>query len=67
MNVGMYIGLHAYAPMPAGCKPRGRRVRRRVTPCGAVRRRVRRRVAPCGAVRRRVIPCVPCEEPCGAV
>eukprot|EP00663_Eupelagonemidae_sp_cell21sb_P004763 gene4763-biopygen1404 len=53
--------------MAVACRPSGRRVHRRVTPCGAVRRRV----APCGAVcamcrvqgavctavRRRVAPC----------
>eukprot|EP00663_Eupelagonemidae_sp_cell21sb_P011870 gene11870-biopygen5029 len=55
--------------MPAACRPSGRHVHRRVTPCGAVRRRVRhapcagrrvhRRAAPCGAVWRRVrhVPC----------
>ena len=55
--IGRYMGLHAYAPMPVGCRPRGRRVHRRVVLCGAVCTMRRVQGAVCTAVRRRVAPC----------
>eukprot|EP00663_Eupelagonemidae_sp_cell21sb_P012011 gene12011-biopygen7545 len=46
--------------MPVACRPSGRRVHRRVTPCGAVCAMRRAQGAVCIAVRRRVAPCAPC-------
>eukprot|EP00663_Eupelagonemidae_sp_cell21sb_P009686 gene9686-biopygen2190 len=43
--------------MPVACRPSGRRVHRRVTPCGAVCAMRRVQGAVCIAVRRRVAPC----------
>eukprot|EP00663_Eupelagonemidae_sp_cell21sb_P009406 gene9406-biopygen5485 len=61
--------------MPCGAvRRRVRRVRPHIGMTGPSGRRVHRRVTPCGAVRRRVLPCAPCAvcrapcaPPCGAV